>query len=309
MSRRSPQNASLRSNATCSGPTATPGRRHTCSASNFIVVPRVLTFQDLAERWGDHRPLIGLRNAKSGMVAAEFWAPSHMDEEGAVIPHVQLMRPTKSERMRVTALDESNWGRIDGDTFRALWDGEVAVAREKIDVETINVRHRGCSCRSGTSSATISSRSGGSPTVRAIRISAASSAEAGLGELAKSLGVTIATDVNVPALVTALERGDARVVLPGTDLTLITAPVNGSRRIELKGYDPAAARLVQVARPVQRDHCLQDPTVRRRKAGSRWQSMVCSARRYRWPKRPEREGHSDLGEPVMPIGRQRSLVP
>ena len=60
-----------------------------------------------------------------------------------------------------------------------------------------------------------------------------------MGELAKSLGVTIATDVNVPALVTALERGDARVVLPGTELTLVTARVNGSRRIELKGYDPA----------------------------------------------------------------------
>ena len=200
--------------------------------------PRVLTFQDLAERWGDHRPLIGLRNAKSGMVAAEFWAPSHMDEEGAVIPHVQLMRPTKSERMRVTALDESNWGRIDGDTFRALWDGEVAVAREKIDVETINV---------ATGLLLPIWNKLGDDLVQVWRItdSAGNShlgriiAEAGLGELAKSLGVTIATDVNVPALVTALERGDARVVLPGTDLTLITARVNGSRRIELKGYDPA----------------------------------------------------------------------
>ena len=199
---------------------------------------RVLDYEALLDRWGSDRPLVGLRNSRSGMVAAEFWAPSHMDEDGDVIKHVQLVRPTKSERMRTSLFDESNWTQIDGDTFRTLWEAEVAVARERVDVETINV---------ATGLLLPIWNKLGDDLVQVWRITDTSGtshlariiAEAGLGELAKSLGVTIATDVNVPALVAALERGDAHVVLPGTDLTLVTARINGSRRTEVKRYDPA----------------------------------------------------------------------
>ena len=200
--------------------------------------PRVLTWHGLLERCTGGRPLKTLRNARSGMVAAEFWAPSYMDNDGAVVAHVQLQRPTKSERMRTAALAESNWHEIDRDTFRNLWEAETAIALARIDVETINV---------ATGLLLPIWNQLGDDLVQVWRITDSCGnahlgrliPEASLGALAKSLGVTIATEVNVPALMTALERGDARVALPGTELILVTARVNGSRRIEIKGYDPA----------------------------------------------------------------------
>ena len=40
--------------------------------------------------------------------------------------------------------------------------------------------------------------------------------------------MTIATETNVPALVASLQRGEPRIVLPGTDLKLVTARVTAA---------------------------------------------------------------------------------
>ncbi len=199
--------------------------------------PVVLTFQDLnVGAIGDAR-VTWMRNARSGMVAAKIPSYSVMGDDGDVIEVVQLIRPTKRERMRVTALDESNWEPIDGASFEALWRSEAAVAAERVDVETINVA-------TGLLLPIWNKLPGDFVQVWRI-IDAAGTAhlgrivlEADLGELSKTLGVTIDVEVHVPAIVEALERANAKVLLPKTDLTLVTANVNDSRRIEIKGFSP-----------------------------------------------------------------------
>lgn len=76
-------------------------REQDTGAETHLLLPelhrqlRMLTLEALRERTIGTRLGPLLRNERSGMVAAQFWAPSHMDEDGRVIEHVQLVRPAR----------------------------------------------------------------------------------------------------------------------------------------------------------------------------------------------------------------------
>ena len=199
--------------------------------------PRVLGYDDLIDRVIPGHPVQWLRNGRSGMVAALIPSYSVMADDGDVITVVQLVRPTKRERIRQSLLDESSWEPVDETAFETLWRAEAEAAAVRLDVEPVNLA-------TGlllpiwnklpgdfVSVSRISDASGQSYLGRHV-------AEADLGKLASTLGIAIDIDLNVPTLVTALARRGTRVQLPGTPLTLVSVLVNGSTRIEVKDYVP-----------------------------------------------------------------------
>ena len=199
--------------------------------------PRVLSLAALRERTAGDRLGPLLRNERSGMVAAQFWAPSHMDEDGRVIEHVQLVRPTKSERWTTDALAESHWQACEPALFRKLWEAEAATAAEKIDIETINLA-------TGLLLPVWNKLPGdfvevwrvtdGNGTAHLGRLVG----EADLGNLASQLGIRIDITLDMPSILAALAKPGARTQLPGSELVLASALVNNGRRIEIKHYEP-----------------------------------------------------------------------
>jgi len=197
--------------------------------------PKVLEYDVLVDRVVQGVAVEWLRNGRSGMVAALIPSYSVMADDGDVITVMQLIRPTKRERIRLSLLDESSWAPIDQASFETLWRAEADAAAARLDVDQINLA-------TGlllpiwnklpgdyVSVSRISDAEGNSYLGRHV-------AEADLGKLASMLGITIDVDMNVPALVAALGRRGTRVQLPGTPLTLASVLVNGSIRIEIKDY-------------------------------------------------------------------------
>jgi len=199
--------------------------------------PKVLDYDVLVDRVVQGVAVEWLRNGRSGMVAALIPSYSVMGDDGDVITVMQLIRPTKRERIRLSLLDESSWAPIDQASFETLWRAEADTAAARLDVDQINLA-------TGlllpiwnklpgdyVSVSRISDAEGHSYLGRHV-------AEADLGKLASMLGITIDVEMNVPALVAALGRRGTRVQLPGTPLTLASVLVNGSVRIEIKDYVP-----------------------------------------------------------------------
>ena len=200
--------------------------------------PKVLDYDVLVDRVVQEGVAVEwLRNGRSGMVAALIPSYSVMADDGDVITVMQLIRPTKRERIRLSLLDESSWAPIDQASFETLWRAEADTAAARLDVDQINLA-------TGlllpiwnklpgdfVSVSRISDASGISYLGRHV-------AEADLGKLASTLGIAIDIDLNVPTLVAALARRGTRVQLPGTPLTLASVLVNGSTRIEIKDYVP-----------------------------------------------------------------------
>jgi hypothetical protein len=199
--------------------------------------PAVLGFERMLATTGQRARVRWLRNDRSGMVAAEIPGVSMMADDGEVLPIVQLIRPTKTERIKRAALDESHWHEIDLAGFEPLWRAETETASQRIEIETVNVA-TGLLLpiwnklpRDQVRVWRIADRDGASYLGRLVP-------DADLGELAERLGVNITIDVAPAALVQAANNPGRRVNIPGTELILVSSLVNGSRRIELKGYAP-----------------------------------------------------------------------
>jgi hypothetical protein len=82
---------------------------------------------------------IPMKNAKSGKVAVQTRARAGMSEDGAPIPRVELLRPTRKEYFREEDLFESAWEPISYDELVDLWTAEVAEALDTVDTETIRL--------------------------------------------------------------------------------------------------------------------------------------------------------------------------
>jgi hypothetical protein len=82
---------------------------------------------------------IPMKNAKSGRVAVQTRARAGMSEDGAPIPRVELLRPTRKEYFREEDLFESAWEPISHDELVDLWTAEVAEALDTVDTETIRL--------------------------------------------------------------------------------------------------------------------------------------------------------------------------
>ena len=65
-------------------------------------------------------------NAQSKRAALVMSAPSRMFDDGGVQERVRLVRPAARETMPRTALDASQWRDAGEDSWRAVWDAEIA---------------------------------------------------------------------------------------------------------------------------------------------------------------------------------------
>lgn len=71
-----------------------------------------------------------LVNRQSGRAAVQVPAPSWMDEDGAVIARVRLVRPLAQDGLARADLERSQWEPADEAVFAAAWDTEVAALPE-----------------------------------------------------------------------------------------------------------------------------------------------------------------------------------
>jgi hypothetical protein len=199
--------------------------------------PRILSFERMMATSGERRGVRWLQNARSQMVAASVPGVSVMADDGAVLPVEHLVRPTKTERIKRSALEESNWVEINHEQFEALWHAEAAAAAERMEVETINIA-TGLLLpiwnklpRDHVRVWRIADKTGQSWLGRIVP-------DADLGELSTKLGIAIKIDVDPEALLKAAFVQHRKVDLPGTEMSIWPSLVNGSRRIELKGFAP-----------------------------------------------------------------------
>ncbi|MFZ5700787.1 MAG: strawberry notch-like NTP hydrolase domain-containing protein [Pseudomonadota bacterium] len=199
--------------------------------------PHTTSWNRLMQVWDGTNDIAFLRNGRSGRVALRVPSWSVTDEEGRPVPMCQLVRPTGSDRMAMGARGTSHWKSIDRDSFRTLWETEVAEAAAKLEVETISV---------ATGLLLPVWHKLPADDVRVWRIGDASG-EALLGRIVMPAQVEkleaefgLAASVRLtPAELVAAARADDGVPVPGLDgVRLHSAFVNASRRLELRGHDP-----------------------------------------------------------------------
>jgi len=149
----------------------------------------------------------------------------------------QLVRPTGTERLSAAALLNTHWKAIEREPCRELWDEEVAAASAALEVETISlatglllpVWHK--LPADDVRVWRIADGSGEALLGRIVMPAAVEKLEAEFG-LAASVRLT-------PAELIAAARSDEGVPVPGLDgVRLVSAFVNNSRRLELRGVQP-----------------------------------------------------------------------
>ncbi|WP_231376787.1 strawberry notch family protein [Sphingomonas melonis] len=82
----------------------------------------------------DARPIV---NRKSGRAAIRCSTFSLTDDDGEIIRRYELVRPTRTERMRQDLLSETMWEEASEEEFSALWSAEVEEMRGKTRTSTI----------------------------------------------------------------------------------------------------------------------------------------------------------------------------
>ncbi|MDR6790629.1 hypothetical protein J2Y58_004012 [Sphingomonas sp. BE138] len=80
-----------------------------------------------------------VRNGKSGKVALRTAARAGMTEDGAPVPRIELMRPTRREYLAADDLYETAWEECSRDAFAAAWEIEAEEARQTVDTETVRL--------------------------------------------------------------------------------------------------------------------------------------------------------------------------
>ncbi len=80
------------------------------------------------------RPMV---NRKSGRAAIRCSTFSLTDDDGEIIRRYELVRPTRTERLRQDLLLETMWEEASEEEFSALWSAEVDDMRERIRTSTI----------------------------------------------------------------------------------------------------------------------------------------------------------------------------
>jgi predicted RNA methylase len=82
----------------------------------------------------DARPIF---NRKSGRAAIRCSTYSLTDDDGEIVRRYELVRPTRSERMRQDLLLETMWEETSEEEFSALWQAEVEEMRDKTRTSTL----------------------------------------------------------------------------------------------------------------------------------------------------------------------------
>src|SRR3546814_7226291 len=76
-------------------------------------------------------------NRKSGRAACRCSTYSLTDDDGEIVRRYELVRPTRSERMRQDLLLETMWEESSEEEFSALWQAEVEEMRDKTRTSTL----------------------------------------------------------------------------------------------------------------------------------------------------------------------------
>lgn len=194
------------------------------------VVP--LTVQDaLATAQEKHGTL--LRNAGSGRIAVSIRAREHIDEQGALIPRVSLIRPLSHSNMDQSQLEDSGWTEVDVATFTECWNKEVAEAPthrvssftlitgtllpvwKKLSTENMQV------CRLQTDDG--------------VQLLGRVVANADIGAVYKQFGLDAAVMLTPDEILSILQQKYTACPL-GNGMELRSCLVSGNRRLELTGF-------------------------------------------------------------------------
>jgi predicted RNA methylase len=214
-----------------------------------IEQPRqVMTFERLIKEWA-HRPgFRTLRNERSERVAALVPTTDLMADDGTPIAMARLLRPSQSERVSRSLMDETFWVDVDMEPFERLWTEEIEALAGEPERRQINIL-------TGLL-LPIWNRIPGD-FIRVLRISDGQGVghlgrtvdEADMAELARNMGLEDeGFTLTAAEVVEALERGTRKLPMPGhPDQWLQQSLVNGSRRIELVGFEPHAVARYKAA--------------------------------------------------------------
>ena len=82
----------------------------------------------------DSRPMVNRRSGKAAIRCSTF---SLTDDDGEIVRRYELIRPTRTERMRQDLLLETMWEEAGEEEFSALWSAEVDEMRGKTRTSTI----------------------------------------------------------------------------------------------------------------------------------------------------------------------------
>ena len=82
----------------------------------------------------DARPIV---NRKSGKAAIRCSTYSLTDDDGEIVRRYELVRPTRTERMRQDLLLETMWEETTEEEFSALWQDEFDEMQDKIKTSTL----------------------------------------------------------------------------------------------------------------------------------------------------------------------------
>lgn len=185
--------------------------------------------------WSGTLGIAYLHNARSGRVALKVPSWSILDNDGEAIEVWELIRPSGTERIRDSRLQESNWIETDETSFRAVWEMECAEIESRIDVETINIatglllpvwnRLPDDDVRVWR----ICDEAGNSILGRII-------SPAGIEKVATAFGVSMAISLS-PAELVAGARGNGGVAIPFLPgARLLRCYVNDDARLEIKDF-------------------------------------------------------------------------
>jgi hypothetical protein len=92
-----------------------------------------LALDTVLNRANRDKAAIMLANSKSGRAALQMPACSITNLDGTITPRVQLLRPMEHHAIAIRDLEESNWAKVDTDTFTHLWEAEIASVPEFTD--------------------------------------------------------------------------------------------------------------------------------------------------------------------------------
>ncbi|MAC59977.1 MAG: methylase [Novosphingobium sp.] len=198
---------------------------------------RATSHARLLDLWGGTTDVVRLRNQRSGRVALRVPSWPVTDEDGRIIPMCRLVRPAMSERTAIGGLAHSHWTPIGEDDFLANWDMEVADVHASIDTETVSIV---------TGLLLPVWHKLPADDVRVWRLSDGHG-QSLLGRIVPdralgALGAAFDTDTGVcltPSAMIAAARDGGSVALPALGgAQLVTALVNGQRRLEIRSFPP-----------------------------------------------------------------------
>jgi hypothetical protein len=179
-----------------------------------------------------------LRNANSGKVALCISAPSHMDDEGNYIRRLELVRPLRSEYLLAERLAETAWEEIAQTTFREAWAEEYAADENQLVTETVFLATGlllpiwGALPKEDLTVNRIVDKTGASWLGRHVH-------DLYVDATLEKLGVDRKAQTDPAKIAQAILGGGTWKAPHPANFSIRTSRVNGARRIEIVGADPA----------------------------------------------------------------------